>query len=356
MAVIPDSNVNLATNVRDVLNGAGGSVGNSLTSFFSTAAKINKWAKYKPTIYYNQPFLDDDRRWKGENGLCGFTSSSIVFNDTSALVSAFRNNATFVYDIPSGGTSEPMRLGDFRLYKTDAKSPIWSFDYTGQMATNNPSSSSTFTLLGNGDIDENYNLKMSDLAISSTSLSSYYFGVVFADTSGNVVLTSKSSSVIGTSKSFNPSVTVTASQFNAGKYMAYPCFIDATERTFVACPIGAISFEVVVSVDANMLGWMSGTGYWSMTNRFNYKGQLAYSSSYEGTTVYIALQVNGVDVSGENVTLVADSQSSDGKRKYMTYTRSIIRSIGANEEYRLRVGYGTNMANDAYLNLVEGVV
>lgn len=356
MAVIPNTNVNLATNVRDVLNSAGGSVSNALTTFFSASAKLNKWAKYKPVIYYNQPFLDDDRRWKGDSGLCGFTSGSIVFNDSQSLVDAHKSGNTFVYDIPSGGTAEPMRLGDFRLYKTDAKNPIWSFDYTGQMATNNSSSSSTFTLLGNGDIDETYNLKISDLAVSGTSLSSYYFGVIFTNTSGTVVLTSKASSVIGTSKSFNPSVTVTASQFNAGKYMAYPCFIDSTGKKFVACPIGAISFEVVTSVDANMLGWMSGTGVWSMTNRFNYKGQLGYTSNYEGTTVYIALQVNGVDVSGENVTLVADSQSSDGKRKYMTYTRSIIRSAGVDETYQLRVGYGTNMANNAYLNLEEGVV
>lgn len=338
--------------VRDTINAYGGSADNTLQSFFQQN-DANKWAKYKDVKLYSN-FTDD--WYRGDNGLCGFTTGSVVFNDTQALVDAAKSGNTFVFDPPQGGTYTPMRLGDFRKYLYKAKNPIWSFDYSGQMATNNSSSSSTFTLLGNGDIDETYNLKISDLAVSNTSLSNYYFGVIFTNTSGTVVLTAKSSSVIGTSKSFNPSVTVTASQFNAGKYMAYPCFIDSTGKTFVACPIGAISFEVVTSVDANMLGWMSGTGVWSITNRFNYKGQLGYTSNYEGTTVYIALQVNGVDVSGEEVTLVADSQSSDGKRKYMTYTRSIIRSAGVDETYQLRVGYGTNMANNAYLNLVEGIV
>ena len=48
MAVVPNSKVNLATNIRDVLNGAGGSVTNDVLTFFTESAKINKWAKYKP--------------------------------------------------------------------------------------------------------------------------------------------------------------------------------------------------------------------------------------------------------------------------------------------------------------------
>lgn len=226
MAIIPDSNVNLASNVRDVLNGAGGSVGNGLTSFFTAAAKINKWAKFKPTIYYNQPFLDDDRRWKGDNQLCGFTEGSVLFNDTQALVDAHKSGNTFVYVIPSGGTAEPMRLGDFRLYKTDAKSPIWSFEYTGQMATNSPSSSSTFRVLGNGDIDDNYNLKLSDLSPSGNAISGWYFGIIITDSSNTVKNIVQSASGIGIAKNFEATVTVTASQFIAGKYKAYPCFVN----------------------------------------------------------------------------------------------------------------------------------
>ena len=353
MAIIGETNVTMSA-IRDALNSAGGSVGNSLGSFFSSSAKLNKWSKYKPVICYKQPFLNDDRRWMGDNNLCGFTAESVLFKDTDSLVGAYESGNTFVYDIPAGTEEEPMRTGDFRGYNTGAKNPIWSFDYEGQMAANQPSSSSTFKILGNGDIDDKHNLKMSDLSPTGTSISEWYFGVMFTDTSGNVVLTGQSASAIGSAKNFTSSVTVTASQFNPAKYMAYPCFIGpGTPKSYMACPIGGISFEVVASIDAERLGWMSGTGWYSVGSKFTYQGQLAWVSYSDGTNVYIALQVNGVDVSGEEVSLKADSQSADGKTKYMTYTRSIQRAEQANETFQLRVAYGSGWANNAYLNLTK---
>ena len=44
MATIPSSNINLATNVRNVLNAAGGSVGDDITTFFKSDANINPFA------------------------------------------------------------------------------------------------------------------------------------------------------------------------------------------------------------------------------------------------------------------------------------------------------------------------
>ena len=48
MAIVPNTDVNLAGNIRDVLNAAGGSVTNDVITFFQTRANINMWAKYKP--------------------------------------------------------------------------------------------------------------------------------------------------------------------------------------------------------------------------------------------------------------------------------------------------------------------
>ena len=62
MAVIPNTNVNLATNVRDVLNAAGGSVTNDLRSFFKNAAKIDMWALFKPLVFF-APFTDNYPLW-----------------------------------------------------------------------------------------------------------------------------------------------------------------------------------------------------------------------------------------------------------------------------------------------------
>ena len=44
MAVIPTTDVNLATKVRNVLNSAGGSVSDILSTFFSSSAKLNMWS------------------------------------------------------------------------------------------------------------------------------------------------------------------------------------------------------------------------------------------------------------------------------------------------------------------------
>ena len=48
MAIVPNTDVNLAVNVRDVLNSAWGNVTNEVITFFQTRANINEWDKYKP--------------------------------------------------------------------------------------------------------------------------------------------------------------------------------------------------------------------------------------------------------------------------------------------------------------------
>lgn len=359
MAVIPDTNVNLATNIRDVLNAAGGSVGNNVTSFFKTEAKINKWARYKPTIYYGLDFPDgteEPKQWQAKDGLCGFDESSILFNSTSALVSAFSNDSVYTYLMPTGGTAAPLRLGDFRGYKTDAVSPIWSFDYTGQIYANDSSSSSTFTILGNSSIDADNNLQIKDILPDGvSSLSDFYFGVVIADKSGTVKQTIKAGSKLGPDAGFSSSVTLSQSQLGTtGNYLAYPCFIDAEGRQFVAAPTGLLEFEVLASADAEKLGWMAGTGKWASSDRFTYQGQLGYTSSWEGQNVFISLQVNNSDYgNGEEVTLSHDSVSDDGKVFYMTYTRSIRMAVSGEDSYRLRCGYGNEWLNNTYLQLDE---
>ena len=47
MALVPNSNVDLGSNVRDVLASGGGSVTNQLSTFFTAGAKINMWSRYK---------------------------------------------------------------------------------------------------------------------------------------------------------------------------------------------------------------------------------------------------------------------------------------------------------------------
>ena len=358
MAIIPNTNVNLATNVRDVLNTAGASVGNDATAYFSSSVIKAWWSKYKPTKYANQPFLDDDRRWQGENGLCGFKSGSVKFNDTSALISAYRSGATFIYEAPSGTANAPMRLGDFRGYYTDAKSPIWSFTISGQIYANNASSSCSFTILGNGDINTTYNIRMSDLLSNeTTTLAQYYFGVIITDNNGSVKLTKKGGTAIGTSSSFTTSVSVTKSELSgAGSYIAYPCFISPDSKTYIACPISSIPFKVLNSANEGQVGWADGSGSLSMAvnGAITFGGQLLYSKSYGGNTVLVqpyVMQSSGTRVNiGSSISITLPTTSSDrGTYNFSTSSRNYANKSG--DVYWLEVAYGENYADKNYLNL-----
>lgn len=350
--IIPSTNVTMA-DIRDTLNNAGGATDNSLGSFFTTAAKINKWAKFKPTKYYGLIFATGNEsplQWQAGNGLCGFTSGSIVFNDTSALVTAYKNGATFVYELPTGGSSYPFRLGDFRGYYPSAKAPIWSFEISGQMAANNSSSSSKFTILGNGDINTNYNLRMSDiLPDGTTGLSSYYFGIIIVNNSGSVVLTKKSDSTIGTSSSFTKSVTVTQKEVGmAGLYTAYPLFINSSGKKYVACPIAPVDFQIVTSVDADKAGWMAGSMTISTAGKFTIGAQIGYSKSFGGVKVRITPVVAHADGSEENLSAYEEVTlpKTTSDTGYYNYSRTLSpQPIQVGDKFRLVMYYGSNFGN-----------
>lgn len=114
--IIPDTDVNLATEVRDVLNANGGSVSNDITTFFKPNANTNIYAKFKP-VPYPADFVDDKYRWYGNDGWCGINVPNA--NGSSGLDSVV--DSEWSWDYPTGGSSEPLRLGDYRGYNPDAK-------------------------------------------------------------------------------------------------------------------------------------------------------------------------------------------------------------------------------------------
>lgn len=121
MATIPNTNINLATNIRDVLNADGGSVNNDLTSFFKPAAKVKMWNKFKPVKYADNFPTYPGTWWKATNGLCGI---AIPNGSGSAGLDSIKNSV-WTWDYPTGGTSQPMRLGDFRGYNTACTTDIF---------------------------------------------------------------------------------------------------------------------------------------------------------------------------------------------------------------------------------------
>lgn len=119
MAVIPNSNINLATNIRDVLNAHGSSCTNDVISFFDSRAKINENSRYKP-VSYGKDFDITDADYYAVNW--GFTIPT--YANYPAMKNAVSKGETWTYNRPYGGSASPYRLGDYRRYDTDAQVPF----------------------------------------------------------------------------------------------------------------------------------------------------------------------------------------------------------------------------------------
>lgn len=144
MAVkIPLPTENLTFNdIRDTLNSGGGSVDDTVDSAFKTTSGINKWSAHKP-IKLAVDFIEGaDTKlatgtgstlewWKFNS--CGLTlptnslgngastgNASAKYLGWIAVQQGNNQNLNYAYTPPTGGSSQPMRLGDFRKYKADA--------------------------------------------------------------------------------------------------------------------------------------------------------------------------------------------------------------------------------------------
>lgn len=214
MAKVGTSNVNVQE-IGSILNAAGGSVNiNQPLTFFTTAAKINKWAKYKP-VNYPASFTDGISDWwqgapidglagkettgglligSGYASLWGSSSSILVYddhidisNDTNGFLYKLCKGTLgqFEYVLPKGGSSSPYRLSDFCGYNTDAVNPLPSVvggDYKYSTAGAIDIHMNLATQVING-------LTLDDLQFNSNlNLRSMYFGMIIYNDSLTDVL------------------------------------------------------------------------------------------------------------------------------------------------------------------------
>lgn len=244
MAVIPNTLVKLHTNVRDVLNGAGGSVSDELRTFFSASAKLNPWSKYKPVIYA-AAHVDNDYRWKGD-GNCGFSfpnSSNYVdipgWYDSNGLIGM----NGWVYNIPSGGASAPMRLGDFRGYCT-VKYPLAQGFHLPETGGREIGDTVQAQIMINGESE--YGLAPSNIV----GLGNCYFGVylVSKTNASNYRLD------FGTTPG-GGSCTVRTEGLGLGDWVAYPFFSNKTvhesgTKYYPVPDVAPRTISIVESVEA----------------------------------------------------------------------------------------------------------
>lgn len=129
MAKVPKTNINLATHIRDVINGAGGIATNNIKTFFDKN-NINFYSLEKPMSVKNVSGLsnimfelnEEDKR------KCNYGYDVPNDSDIITLTSYVRDNVVpntwqnsdlgfgWFYNPPTGGESDPYRLSDFKGY------------------------------------------------------------------------------------------------------------------------------------------------------------------------------------------------------------------------------------------------
>lgn len=167
MAIIPDTNINLSNNIGAVLRDAGGNVNiNYAPSFFTADANIREWAKYKPFKYPKNFNVTDNERSSRNWGL----SNVPYWDNVNYMADYVRNGSPlagncgtpyFAYIPPIGGTSEPLRLEDFRGYYTEAVQPYLPYNDSVMMADSTTAFSITVPV--NVQPSQQYNLTLADL-------------------------------------------------------------------------------------------------------------------------------------------------------------------------------------------------
>jgi len=148
------------SDVRDTLNANGGTVGNNLTSFFTTSANINKWSKKKPVDYNKTAPLTEQEFKLANYGLSNYYLGRTM-TPKQLMDAAIAGTDFYPYVLPSGGASSPYRLSDFCEYNTKAEPPYITQAPSSVEPTYFPSSVGYALYLNPG---QNSEIKITDLA------------------------------------------------------------------------------------------------------------------------------------------------------------------------------------------------
>ena len=133
---LPQKNLQYS-DIRDTLNAHGGTVSNDVSSAFKESAKINPWSKHKP-VPLSASFCQDfdsgasnynPNWWKGSKGNCGISFPE--YTGYAQVIQGYDGDKNgWSHELPSGGSSEPFRLGDFSEYYPNAANPMGNMTVT----------------------------------------------------------------------------------------------------------------------------------------------------------------------------------------------------------------------------------
>lgn len=179
-------------------------------------ANINIWAKYKPTCFPS-PFPDD--WYKARDGNYGI--SVPTYNTLESLYNAYfidgdeNHDNGYTYERPSGGSTTPYRLGDFRGYNSRATSPIHSFRATARVtADSGVLGSCAFRVKPPTGEDDRLNLE--DIGITKDC----YFGFALFKSGKHVYFRTESNTI--SNGNFQVQIGGNGSNLATGTYVAIP--------------------------------------------------------------------------------------------------------------------------------------
>lgn len=313
MAIIVESSVDLATKVRDVLNGAGGSVTNDLRTFFSSSAKLNMWAKYKPVVISKVPFINlwDNSAYKGDNKQCGLTIP--VYSSYITLQGDLKGNKGhyWSYTPPTGGENAPQRLSDFRRYNTNAINPIGSLP--GSLAVTRISGTDYLDLSVEVNVQSGHatNLSLADITVNNIALSSMYLGVYLVRKSGGKSdYFRTTSTTVGTNSKLD--MRIPLSYGEAGTYTAYMFLSNVKQENSPAngtlVSLNKSGTEVkIIGAGTTYVILASGSVENAGTKTYYYEVTLQNNNGAQATfsNVYVGLKYKGQT---STATLIASSK------------------------------------------------
>lgn len=341
-------------------------------STLCTHSAINKWSKKKPVEINNPAPSRNDEWYQGDDGCCGFKQDSIYFDSLDSLVNAYNNNATYIYQPPTGYK----RLADFGGYEHNAKSPVFSVDIDGAIYGDNAASSIVVKTIMNLGVSTT-NINVQDLApMQMMDVKNCYYGVVFCTGSRNYIKTSANK--VGTDGldtiSDNNYVTITSNDFNTtGTYNVYPLIssLPYTSFTsnlsgtrFVALPTPTSSFETSTTIKASVY-----EGSISLKNcliyqtaKLTYQGTIVYANNLEGNNVDITYGYR--NSAGENTSYytqtleLTKTGTYNSSSNYMDFEYSRNGSTATGITYWIYATIGTYSTPrmDCIASLDEGII
>lgn len=273
-SILPTTNLK-AEDIRDTLNSNGGSVSNDTATFFSAAANINIWSKYKP-VRLAQNFTDMSF-YTADN--CGLYAKSV--DKISGLPSVIDGKMNgWYYKRPTGGSGQPFRLGDFRGYYPKAEKPFYELLVNDKIQKGTILNVDASLLL-----DSDTSITVADLAMSN-----YYFGAYVVGSGSNCVKTATAPI-----KDLIASVSFDTTNWGTGDHNVYvflsPAIISQTtdvniSGTYYTLPLMPIR-TVNVTTQAVTGPFISSSECWSIGTTVDYTIRITQGRQGESVSGFI---------------------------------------------------------------------